>query len=260
MNSCDSSKKAIENSNKMQEKLSGTYYITELKDTDASSYKLTINFDENSNKVTGFSGCNNFFGNYTLLNNTLKFSDIATSKKMCQKDIVDVEYKLLKSLNSVNSFSTNANEISFSKDDTILIKGSTTMVTSGRSSIVNYESNTTVKYQALSRGSFDFIMISKSNISISTDKGLQKIDKYTIDAKDWEILNELIEAIDAETMNTLKPPSTKHQYDGAPHATLAIILGDVEYKTPAFDHGNPPKTIEALVNKVLSIKEKTIKQ
>ena len=260
MNSCDSSKKAIENSQKMQTTLSGTYYITQLGDTDVSSNKLVITFDETSNKVSGFAGCNSFFGSYEAENSTIKFSNMASSKKLCPNAIMNFETQFLKSLNSVNSFSVNDNLISFSENDSVLIKGTNTVVASKRSAEVNYEDNTTVKYQALSRNSFDFITISKSNILISKDRDLLKIDTYPIEAKDWEAIHTLIKAIDAESMHTIKPPSTKHQYDGAPHATLALIIGDVEYMTPTFDHGNPPQEIETLVNKVLSIKENTVKQ
>jgi len=258
-NSCDSSKKAIENNSKIQETLSETYFITHLGDNDVSSYKLNITFDETSNKITGFAGCNSFFGSYSVDNNTISFSNMASSKKYCQETMA-IEDQFLKSLNSVDSFSISDSMISLSGKDTVLIKGSNTIITAGKNTVANYENKTQVKYQALSRNSFDFILISKSNILISKDKNLQNVNTYLIETEDWEAINKLIEAIDAETIQDLKPPSTKHQFDGAPHTTLAIIHGDVEYITPTFDHGNPPQTIEALVNKVLSIKENTVKQ
>ena len=260
VNSCDSTKKAIENNEKMQTTLSGTYYITQLGDTDVSANKLVITFDETSNKVTGFAGCNSFFGSYSIENSSITFSNMASSKKLCPNPIMNFETQFLKSLNTVDSFSINDNLISFSENDSVLIKGTTTVVASKRSAEANYEDNTAIKYQALSRNSFEYILISKSHILISKDRNLLEIDTYPIEAKDWEAIHTLIEAIDAESIHNLTPPSTKHQYDGAAHATLAIIMGDVEYMTPTFDHGNPPAEIETLVNKVLSIKENTVKQ
>lgn len=259
LNSCDSSKKAIENSKDMQEPLSGTYNITQLGDTDVSSNKIVFNFDETNNKVAGFASCNSFFGNYSTENNLISFNNIGSSKKLCPNPIMNIENQLFKALNSVTSFSTQNNEVWFYSNDTVVFKGTNSIIASKRSATANYEDNTTVKYQTVSRGSFDYITISKSKILISKDQNLQKIDEYNIDAEDWKYLNKLIEAVDAESIHNLVPPSTKHQYDGAPHATLAIILGDVQYMTPTFDHGNPPEAIEALVNKVLSIKENTVK-
>lgn len=259
-NSCDSSKKAMENNKKMQESPSGTYTIIQLLNTDVSAHKLTITFDEASNNVSGFAGCNSYFGNYTVENNTISFSNMASSKKLCRETMA-IEDQFLKTLHSVNSFSINETSISFSENDKVLINGMLPMnTTAGKSAEVRYEDKVEVKYQALSRNSFDFILISKSGIKISKDKNLLNIDTYPIETEDWEALNRMIEAIDAETLKDLKAPSKKHQYDGAPHTTLAIILGDVEYMSPTFDEGNPPAKIEALVNKLLSIKESSVKQ
>lgn len=259
-NSCDSSKKAIEKKNMMQETLSGTYTITKVINTDVSAKELIITFDDTTNKVTGFAGCNRFFGSYSVQNNTINFSNIGSSKKYCGKEIMTLEDTVLKSLKSTTSFSTNDNTISFLENDTVLIQATNTIITAGKSAVANYENKIEVKYQALSRNSFDFILISKSNILISKDKNLQDVEKYPISAEDWEAINKLIEAVDTETIKNLEPPSKKHQFDGAPHTTLAIIQGDVEYMTPTFDQGNPPEEILALVNKVLSIKENAVKQ
>ena len=43
-------------------------------------------------------------------------------------------------------------------------------------------------------------------------------------------------------------------------ATLQIENGETSYKTEIFDHGNPPKAISDLVNKVLSLKKSMEKQ
>ncbi|WP_299098364.1 META domain-containing protein [uncultured Winogradskyella sp.] len=258
LNSCDSSKKAIENSKKMQTSLSGTYYIVNVKDMDVSSNKITINFDEASNKVTGFAGCNSFFGNYTLENNTLTFQNIGASKKFCPGTASVVERQFLKALNSVNSYSINENSISFSIDESILIKGSNVMASSKKSTATTeVNDKTAVKYVTSSKTTYNFVSISKTNVLLSNDKGLQDISTFSTDAKDWNAITELINAIDVETIQDLIPPSTSHQTDGALHASLAIIIGDIEYMTPTFDHGNPPSAIMALVNKVLSIKENT---
>ncbi|WP_178991683.1 META domain-containing protein [Winogradskyella schleiferi] len=259
-NSCDSSKRAIELKETIQEKLSGTYQINQLKKEDVLSNKITISFDDTSNKVTGFAGCNSFFGSYTLENNKVAFSNLAASKKFCSNDILKFENQFLESLRAVDTFSKRGDTIFFSAEDDIIISGTETAVASEKSSIVNYTDNTAVKYQTVSRASFDFIMVSKTQLMISEDSSLKTIDKYQMEANDWDAVNALIEAIDVESIQNLTPPSKKHQYDGAALATLAIIVGDVEYMTPAFDHGNPPEAIEALVNKVLSIKENTLKQ
>ncbi|EDP72702.1 hypothetical protein FBALC1_16412 [Flavobacteriales bacterium ALC-1] len=118
----------------------------------------------------------------------------------------------------------------------------------------------TVTYQISTRGFYEYTSVSESEILFSKDRGLQKIDNYSCKKKDWIVLYKLIEAVDLETFQKLKPPSNKRSTDAVPIGNLALQIGDVYYMAPEFDHGNPPKEIEALVNKVLSIKENTIKQ
>ena len=119
---------------------------------------------------------------------------------------------------------------------------------------------TTIIYKALSRGSFEFIKITESQVSISADRNLKEFSFYPCADKDRNDLESLIQAIDLESIKTLKAPTDKRHYDGAAIATLNIITDKVNVTTESFDHGFPPKEIEALVNKVLSIKESTVKQ
>ncbi len=122
------------------------------------------------------------------------------------------------------------------------------------------KNNTAITYKALSRGSFEFIQVSKSEVLISSDRNLINMDKYKCDAKDWDALNTLVQKLNLETFENLEAPTSKRLFDGAAHATLALTKEGEEITTPSFDHGSPPEAIEALVNKVLSIKENAIKQ
>ena len=68
--------------------------------------------------------------------------------------------------------------------------------------------------------------------------------------------------IDIKNIPNLKPPSTKSHYDGALAGSLKIELasktGSVETMSPTFDHGNPPKEISELVNKLLRVQPKVV--
>lgn len=56
----------------------------------------TIRFEEEG-RVTGFGGCNNYFGNYTLDGRTLRFSDLGSTKMLCQNtaDLEDAFMQIL---------------------------------------------------------------------------------------------------------------------------------------------------------------------
>ncbi|WP_339753726.1 hypothetical protein [uncultured Winogradskyella sp.] len=123
----------------------------------------------------------------------------------------------------------------------------------------NYN-KTTVIYKAMSRGTFEYIQISELEVLISSDRNLIEMNAYKYEKKDWDDLSRLIKEIDVEAFQKLKAPTDKRLFDGAAHTTLSLIKGDLAFITPSFDDGHPPKVIEELVNKVLSIKESAIKQ
>jgi heat shock protein HslJ len=111
--SCNSAKETIENTAKKISSLSGAYSISEIGNHNSIYEELSITFEDSTNKVYGFAGCNTFFGTYTLDNSSITFNNIASSKKLCEKDLNTLESHFLKALNKVNSFSINDNTISF---------------------------------------------------------------------------------------------------------------------------------------------------
>jgi heat shock protein HslJ len=257
--SCNSPKEAMGKSQIRQSPPAGNYIITQIGDNDAISSKLNISFDDKSNQVSGFAGCNTFFGRYTIEGNTIKFGPIGASKKFCKKEINAVESEFLKVLNNANSFSVKDKVLLLLENDTVLLKAIASVATK-KSDVIEGSYPVAITYETTSRGFYEYVSISKSNIAISEDRSLQTVSNYSCEESDWNALNSLIENIDLESLQILKAPSDKRLSDAAAEASLTIQLGDIQYKSTTFDHGNPPKEIEALVNKVLSIKEKTIKQ
>jgi heat shock protein HslJ len=119
--SCHSTKESIDNSAKNAQPLSGTYSISQIGDIKSISKELSITFDDSTNKVSGFAGCNTFFGTYNLDNNSMTLTNIASSKKFCQKEINKLESQLITALNNVNTFSINETIISLLENETILL-------------------------------------------------------------------------------------------------------------------------------------------
>ncbi len=117
-----------------------------------------------------------------------------------------------------------------------------------------------ISYQALSRASFEKISITKQSVTITNDRNLKDIKTYKCPEKEWNELMTLLNTIDTKSLPDLKAPTNKRLFDGAAHATVTLIQNKNEITSSSFDKGHPPKDIEALVNKVLSIKEMVIKQ
>lgn len=71
--------------------------------------EIYITLKQNENKVTGFAGCNNFFGEYSLEEGDgIKFKKIATTRKFCP-DIVVNESKFLKTLELADNYTIKNN-------------------------------------------------------------------------------------------------------------------------------------------------------
>lgn len=115
----------------------------------------------------------------------------------------------------------------------------------------NEMKNTSIEYQALSRGYFLNIIIQDEKLSI-IDKRDGKPRDYNMTKKDWKELTDLYKAVQIEKIATYKAPTEKRFYDGAAIGTLRITYEGKLYETQAFDHGNPPLEIEKFVNKIVS--------
>ena len=76
--------------------LNGKYYFNILDSEDISTSKANIVFDSKTNKVSGFLGCNRFFGNYILRSQALELGKLGTTKMICEKEQSKIEKKLLK--------------------------------------------------------------------------------------------------------------------------------------------------------------------
>ncbi len=127
--SCESSKNVLESSKMQQQSVYGSYMISQIRQNKSIPKELMITFEENTNKFTGFSGCNSFFGTYTLEGNKVKLSNTASTKKYCQEELNNVENHFLEALNMVNTFTLSDNVLSLLENDVTLLKGNKTVVT-----------------------------------------------------------------------------------------------------------------------------------
>jgi hypothetical protein len=123
------------------------------------------------------------------------------------------------------------------------------------------QENMMFTYEKMTRGFYEIIWITKDSISFSNNQSdLSDKKTYNLPQEDWNKLLSLLQDFNIKTLPELEAPSKMHQYDGAAMATLKINTKEEVYKTNIFDHGYPPKAIEALVNKVLSMKKMIQKQ
>lgn len=103
LSSCDETKKVVDVAGQVQ--LSGTYQVTSLAGNKMTENAPTITFSALENKVNGNTGCNQFFGSYTLDLYALSFSEIASTEMACDMSIMATENVFLMSLDQTGSYS-----------------------------------------------------------------------------------------------------------------------------------------------------------
>lgn len=120
------------------------------------------------------------------------------------------------------------------------------------SSIAQKQSSTMkLVYEAYSRGFYKKVTIENKEVFVLNDRNAKESESgIKISDSDWNELTTYFNEVKLDDIATLKDPTQKRFYDGAPIANLKLYANGKEYKTTDFDHGFPPVAIEKLVNKI----------
>jgi len=82
---------------------SGEYKVLMLQEESVAGLNMLLNFNLDENRVSGFTGCNNFNGNIKVKGNKITLDKVVSTRKFCQ-DISPKETLFLKNLNQAHSF------------------------------------------------------------------------------------------------------------------------------------------------------------
>ena len=113
----------------------------------------------------------------------------------------------------------------------------------------------TINYQAFSRGYFLNVEMQGNKVTVSKERDVKGKDLILNDAEAKE-LSDLFQKISLTDLETYKGSTEKRFYDGAAIANLTVNYQGKTYKTPDFDHGNPPAEIADFINKIVSFTDK----
>ncbi len=102
LSSCDETKKVIDVAGNVH--LTGNYTITSMGGSTISDNAPTITFVALDKTIRGNTGCNSFFGSYTLDLYALSFSDIGSTEMACDQPIMDIENQFLNALRDTGSY------------------------------------------------------------------------------------------------------------------------------------------------------------
>ena len=142
----------------------------------------------------------------------------------------------------------------------ILIPKECNNISSNFTALQERQDTIIITYEAVSRGFFEEISLSKDSLTICNDINKKGYKTYNLSKENWSTCLELLSKIDMNGLSELEAPTTYRYSDGAPHATLIIKDSDKEIRSSEFDHGHPPNEIKELVEKLLTIKKMAKKQ
>lgn len=114
--SCDETKKVIDVAGNVQ--LSGAYKVSKVNNIAVSENAPTFNFYALDKTIKGSTGCNSFFGSYTLDLYAISFSDIGSTERACEQPIMDVENAFMNGLRNAGSYDIENSVLTiYSKSD-----------------------------------------------------------------------------------------------------------------------------------------------
>lgn len=107
-----------------------------------------------------------------------------------------------------------------------------------------------ITYEAITRGSSIEI---NATSELITYKDLENTKQLKPASNDWKNFINLIEEINLSEMENFIPPSKDRYVDAALQATISITVSETTYNSQTFDHGNPPKELKKIIDKLFDI-------
>ena len=82
---------------------------------------ITLLLTSEPENVSGFSGCNRYFGKFATKKNKLSFKQMACTQMACPQQDMNLESRYLQLLDRVNSFTMQDDTLMLMKDDKVLL-------------------------------------------------------------------------------------------------------------------------------------------
>ena len=82
---CDATKKKASDVETINIELNKEYYVNTLMGENIEDKNITLKLNSEENRISGFSGCNSYFGDYNLTKTTIDIQNLAATKKFCSE-------------------------------------------------------------------------------------------------------------------------------------------------------------------------------
>lgn len=208
-------------------------------------------FSINENKINGKNGCNNFGGDIKIgEEGKLSISDLYQTKMFCM-DEAALEMHFMEALRNTAGYKIeNGNLFMIDATQKTVFKAVQKQSTESSSAVSQQDQSYEITYNTSTRGfSKEWVYNGKTlvihqQLPETSDKTVQ------IPEQTRKEIDQLFKKIDVSKLESLTPPSTNHQFDGARHAAFTVEMNGKKYQVPTFDHGNPPDYIKNVLEKL----------
>ncbi len=217
-------------------------------------------FSIKNGKINGNNGCNNFGGNFELMENNAIAIDNLFSTKMFCIETANLETAFMGALHKATTLKLENTDVTFfdaEGKNLFKVRAISSHEKTEKAGNIPMENSKTEKYiitySTGTRGFSKKLIFDGNTIQVIQEIPNKEIKSIDVSESDLQLIEKLIEKIDLENLKNLIPPSTKHQFDGAKHASFQIKIEEKTFLVPTFDDGNPPTTIEPLLKKLESL-------
>lgn len=212
-------------------------------------------------KINGNTGCNQFGGEISFKDNTIKIGNLMMTKMFCVETAA-LEQSFLNALERTKSYQINGKELLFFDENKNLL-----IISEVKSENDSEKNNVNIKEAIINgdysmmlsistRGYYELWDYKDGQLNVKSELPVKELHQYSLNTTDAEFVKEIISEWDFNELSRITPPSNAHQYDGDMAVNFSITVNDKVYTVPTFDYNNPPKYIKVIFEKLKDLRKK----
>ena len=112
-----------------------------------------------------------------------------------------------------------------------------------------------IEYVSIGRADSEYILLKEGTIKYVQNN--QDTLSNSLRKRDYKALYNFLNGFKLDSLEVIQVPSKKYLYDGALATTLTVTdLNPKQYKSPTFDHDNPPEKIKGFIEYIKKISKR----
>lgn len=232
--------------------MEGEWYVIQIKDFVNDTGK-NPSFKVFGNQISGNNGCNNFGGNIQFGDDQkVIFGGLFSTKMFCV-ETANLETAFMNALSKVEKYENTSDILNLidTGGNVVMVCSLTKMEEKNDNSTqkdIKKEGKILIKSSNQARNYNREWTFDGEKIVLEQSRPTKENKTITLDKKEKEKINQILNKMDFNKLETLEAPSKDHQFDGAIASNLELISGGKTHVVPTFDKGKPPVYIKELID------------